>query len=183
MSDETSQGEGGKPDSTPPAFTQDDVNRMIADRLSRQKESIEREFGEKFGDYDALKDKATKFDEIDERSKTELQKLTERAEKAERLIAERDEADRKAKAEAELREKLAKEAADIVKGSKVPATALRGNTREELQAHFAELNALIPEEQPRKGVFGPYVPPEGKTPPALNSTALEDALRRAVGIN
>lgn len=129
----------------------------------------------------ANEDAAKRLAEIEDQAKTELERALERAERAEKAIAERDEADRKAKEEAEHQAALAKAAEDIVKGSKVPATALRGNTPSELAAHFKELVALIPEEPPRKGVFGPYVPPEGKEPPALNSTALEDALRKAVG--
>ena len=60
--------------------------------------------------------------------------------------------------------KLAAEflAEQIAKGSAVPATALRGATKEDLQAHFEELKALIPEAT-KKGAVGPYVPGEGTT--------------------
>lgn len=54
-------------------FTQDEMNAIIADRLSREKS--------KYADYDELKKKALAFDEAEEASKTELQKQTERAEK------------------------------------------------------------------------------------------------------
>lgn len=52
-------------------FTQADLDRIVQDRLSRERE--------KFGDYDALKEKAAKLDKIEEESKSELQKATERA--------------------------------------------------------------------------------------------------------
>ena len=52
-------------------FTQEDLDRIVKERLTRERE--------KYGDYDALKAKAVKFDEIEEASKTELQKATERA--------------------------------------------------------------------------------------------------------
>ena len=52
-------------------FTQADLDRIVKDRLTRERE--------KYGDYDALKAKADKFDEIEEASKTELQKATEKA--------------------------------------------------------------------------------------------------------
>lgn len=52
-------------------FTQADLDRIVQDRLSRERE--------KYGDYDALKAKAEKFDQIEEESKSELQKATERA--------------------------------------------------------------------------------------------------------
>lgn len=51
-------------------FTQADLDRIVQDRLSRERE--------KYGDYAALKEKAAKFDQIEEESKTELQKATER---------------------------------------------------------------------------------------------------------
>lgn len=54
-------------------FTQDEMNAIIADRLSREKS--------KYADYDELKAKALKFDEAEESSKSELQKQTERADK------------------------------------------------------------------------------------------------------
>lgn len=54
-------------------FTQDEMNAIIADRLSREKS--------KYADYDELKAKALKFDEAEEASKSELQKQTERADK------------------------------------------------------------------------------------------------------
>lgn len=57
-------------------YTKADVERMIKSRFA------------KFEDYEALKDKAARLDEIEQANKSELEKLVERAEKAER---ERDE--------------------------------------------------------------------------------------------
>jgi len=59
---------------TPPA-TQEDFDRIVGQRLARERT--------KFADYDDLKAKAAKFDEVDAASKTEQQKLQE-------AIAERD---------------------------------------------------------------------------------------------
>ena len=50
-------------------FTQSELNAIIADRISEVKQ--------KYSDYDDLKAKATKFDEAEEASKSELQKATE----------------------------------------------------------------------------------------------------------
>lgn len=52
-------------------FTQADLDRIVQDRLSRERE--------KFADYETFKEKATKFDQLEEASKSELQKATERA--------------------------------------------------------------------------------------------------------
>ena len=50
-------------------FTQDDVNRIVAKRVA------------KYADYETLKEKAAKFDEAEEASKSELQKAQDKAAK------------------------------------------------------------------------------------------------------
>jgi hypothetical protein len=132
---------------TPPA-TQADLDRIIADRLSREKA--------KYADYGDLKAKAAKFDEAEQANKTELQKALDRAAAAEAKVTSY-----------ETRDQVTTWAKEIVKDSKVPADALRGSTKEELQAHFDQLKALVPsdEEKPTpKGLIGPYVPAEGTKP-------------------
>lgn len=64
------------PPAEPPAdktFTQADLDRIVADRLARQKAQ--------FGDYEALKTKAAQFDELAEQSKTEAEKAVAAARK------------------------------------------------------------------------------------------------------
>lgn len=48
----------------PKTFTQDEVNRIVAERLKRHKPD----------DYESLKEKAAKFDELEEANKSELEK-------------------------------------------------------------------------------------------------------------
>lgn len=62
-------------EATEKTFTQAELDQIIGERLKRERE--------KYPDYDALKEKAAKLDEIEEASKSELQKATERAEKLE----------------------------------------------------------------------------------------------------
>lgn len=109
-------------------FTQEQVNAMLA--------AEKRKLSEKFGDYDDLKSKASKLAEVEEASKTELQKALDRAAAAESRAAK-----------FEAKEQAAKWAAEIVKGSTIPASVLRGSTREELEAHFSELKDLAPKPQ------------------------------------
>ena len=52
-------------------FTQSELNAIVADRLSRAQAQYQ--------DYDALKEKAEKYDQAQEAGKTELQKATEKA--------------------------------------------------------------------------------------------------------
>lgn len=121
------------------SFTQEQVNALLA----QQKRSV----AEKFADYDDVKAKAAKLDEIEQSSKSELQKLTE------------ENATLKTRVESFERDQQVKQwAAEIVKDSPVPASALRGNTREELEAHFKELDALIPKSQQKRPVVPPGKP-------------------------
>jgi len=106
-----------------PITTQDDLDRVVGERLARERA--------KFADYGDLKAKAQRFDEIEEKNKTELQKLQERAEKAEK---ERD---------AE-RLNLARQQAATKTGLPVEmAMRLQGGNLEELIADAEALAKLI----------------------------------------
>lgn len=107
--------------------SQAELDRIIGERLNREKA--------KFADYDDLKAKAAKFDEVEQASKTELQKAQEAAQAAER---------RAVKAEgAALRTQVA-----ASKG--VPAGALSGSTKEELEAAADALLAWRGEKKTTK---------------------------------
>ena len=80
-----------------------------------------------------LREKAKKFDEIEESNRTELEKVQARAEAAERILAEREE-----------KEAIAALVAEVAAEKGVPANALRGASREDLEEHADELLALIP---------------------------------------
>lgn len=69
------------PTPEPPArsFTQADVDKIVQDRLARQKAQ--------FANFDEFKEKAERYDEIAEQSKSEQQKLEERAQQAEEAAA------------------------------------------------------------------------------------------------
>ena len=54
-------------------FTQAELDQIIADRLKRERD--------KYPDYDSLKEKAARLDQIEEDAKSELQKAQEKAEK------------------------------------------------------------------------------------------------------
>ncbi|MFD6093982.1 hypothetical protein ACFWGN_17850 [Oerskovia sp. NPDC060338] len=136
---EGGSGEGDGAKYTPPA-TQADLDKIIGARVERTKAQ--------YADYDDLKTKATEFDKLTEASKTEAQK------QADALAAAQKELDGY-----KTREQSATWASEIVKDSAVPASALRGSTREELQAHFEELKPLV-----TKAHRGPVIPRQGDTP-------------------
>lgn len=101
-----------------PITSQEEFDKRLAGRLGRERA--------KFADYDAVKAKAAKFDELEAANKTELQKLAERAEAAEKRAAQAE--------SVALRSKVA-----AAKG--VPASSLTGTTEEELTASADELIA------------------------------------------
>lgn len=76
-------GAGGGGEKT---FTQDELDRIVGQRVASERK--------KYPDYDELKAKAAKADELESAQKSELQKANDRAEKAEKerdtAIAERD---------------------------------------------------------------------------------------------
>ena len=96
-------------------FTQAELNAIVQKRVA--------EVAGKYGNYEELKEKAQKLDQIEEESKSELQKATE---KADSLQSELD-ALKAANKERELKEKIAAETG-------VPATLLRGTSEEDLKA-------------------------------------------------
>lgn len=61
-------------------FTQADVDRIVQDRLTRERNKI--------GDLDDLRRKAEKYDELEAQNKTDLEKANTRAETAEKLAAD-----------------------------------------------------------------------------------------------
>lgn len=80
-------------------------------------------------------EKAKKFDEFEEANKSEIEKLQARLDAAEKWRTDR-----------EAKDAAAATAAEIAKEKGVPVSALRGSTREELEAHADELIALLPQK-------------------------------------
>jgi hypothetical protein len=106
-----------------PIASQEELNRVIADRVARERA--------KFKDYNDLKSKATQFDAIAEAQKTEMQRIQERTVQAEKRAAE-------------LERELTRSQVAVAK--KLPpelAVRLRGETPEELAADADSLLALM----------------------------------------
>ena len=114
----------------PKTFTQDEVDRIVGDRLSRERA--------KYPDYEDLKAKAAKLDEMEEASKTELQKATDRAEK---LQAELD-GMKKAESVRAMRDKVADETG-------IPANLLTGDTEEACKEQAEAIKAYAQPTYPK----------------------------------
>lgn len=142
MTDGNASGETGQTaasttdGTTPPAdktFTQSDVERMIGERLGRERS--------KYADYDTLKTAAGELAELKERQATESEKALKAAAK-----------DTESKVRAELEPRMTRLEVALAKGlpeelgAKVLSAAKRlvGTTREELEADAAEFFATAP---------------------------------------
>lgn len=126
MSEENDGQQAAESEGFKPITSQEELNRLIGQRIAKVES--------RFGDYEDVKAKAAKFDEAQEAAKSDLEKATARAEAAESKVKEY-----------EQRTQIATWKSEIVKDSKVPAEALRGTTREELEEHFEALKGLISE--------------------------------------
>lgn len=111
MSETVNQEQATKIENAEKTFTQSELNAIISDRLKRE--------SEKYADYETLKEKASRFDEIEEASKTELQKANERAAKLETELSQL----RKNEEIRTIREKVATEHG-------IPASLLSGDSVE-----------------------------------------------------
>lgn len=116
----------GAPEKT---FTQSEVDSIVKDRLTRERA--------KFPDYDDLKAKAARLDELEEASKTELQKATDRAEKLQKEL----EGMKHAESIRNIRTKVAEE-------SGVPANLLTGETEEACKEQAEAIKAYATPKYP-----------------------------------
>lgn len=96
----------------PKTFTQAELDATIGERLARERE--------KYADYEALKEKAAKFDAAEEAAKTELQKAQDQAAEYKKTVD---------KLQGEISTRNARE--KIAKEKGVPAHLLTGATEEE----------------------------------------------------
>jgi ParB-like chromosome segregation protein Spo0J len=123
MSEENENQDGFK------AITsQDELNRLIGERIGKVKSQ--------YADYDDLKAKAAKLDEVEQSNKTELQKAIERAEKAEKDLTP-------------TQLQVARLEVALEKGlTATQAKRLVGSTKEELASDADELLADLGDAKP-----------------------------------
>ena len=106
-------------------FTQDEVNRIVTNRLA------------KYSDYETLKAKAEKFDEAEEANKSELQKALDKANK---LQTELDNL-QKQNTIRQVRD-------EVSQTTGVPASLLTGSTKEECEAQANAIAAYKAQSAP-----------------------------------
>ena len=113
-SGEGGSGEGNEPE--PKSFTQEQVDQIVEKRLAKERG--------KYKDYDELKSKAMRLDEMENAGKSEL-------------------ALRKQIDDAAAEKQHAEWVSEVAKDKGVPAELLRGGTKEELEAHADLLQAAL----------------------------------------
>ena len=126
------------------SFSQDDVNRIVQERLQRERD--------KFSDYDDLKAAAERAQELE----SEKQALADRV------------------AEFEAKEEQSKLIAEVAKETGVPADALRGTTKDELEAHAEVLKSLVKST-------GPVIPGQEKRPQKVEDSDEKKVIRELFG--
>lgn len=98
-------------DAVEKTFTQAELNQIVQERLQRERE--------KYADYESVKEKANRLDQIEEDAKSELQKAQERAEKLQAELS----AVKHAEEIRTIRDKVAQ-------ATGVPANLLSGETED-----------------------------------------------------
>ncbi len=111
-------------------FTQSELNAIVTDRLSREREQ--------YADYAAIKEKAAKYDAAQEADKTDLQKATEKVAALQAQV----EAYTKADNLRSLRDKVSKETG-------VPASLLYGEDEDSCKA---QAQAILAYAKPQNSV-------------------------------
>jgi len=138
-------------------FTQDQVNAFMAEEKRKTQAS--------FAGYDDFKAKAEKFDQAEQASLSEIER--------ERKARESVEAELK---KYQTREQVSQWAVEIVKDSPIPASVLRGSTKEELIEHFDQLKALAVPTKQRTHV-PPGKPTDGEATGSRAAAALREMRR------
>ena len=127
------------------SFSQDDVNRIVQERLQRERE--------KYADYDDLKTAAERAQELE----AQTQELTAKV------------------AEFESKEEHRKLVADVAETAGVPAGVLKGDTKEELEAHAEALKEIL------QNTTGPVIPGQEKRPQKIEESDEKKAVKGLFG--
>lgn len=146
----------------PKTFTEDDLNRIVKDRLDRERK--------KFADYNDLKAAKAKLDELEKAKLSDEEKAQAKLKELEAKIAEKE----AALAEKALRDikrsKIEQAIADgkmkLPKGKTIESLVKRmvGTTEEEIDLDLIELLGFFPPDEPSKAIGGGSQQQPAKTP-------------------
>lgn len=123
-------------------FTQDELNAIVQKRIA--------ETQRKYSDYESLKEKAGKYDAVQEAGKTELEKATSKADKYEKLYND-----------LVAQNKIQTIRSNISEKTGVPVSLLTATTEEDCEA---QARAILAFAKPETSTFGyPTVRDTGET--------------------
>lgn len=123
-------------------FTQDELNAIVQKRIS--------ETQRKYSDYESLKEKAGKYDAVQEAGKTEFEKATSKADKYEKLYND-----------LVAQNKIQTIRSNISEKTGVPVSLLTATTEEDCEAQAQAILAFAKPETPTFGY--PAVRDTGET--------------------
>lgn len=138
----TNESGGERGSGFTPITSQDQLNRLIGERINKVES--------RFADYDDLKAKAEKLDQVEQANLTEIERERKARETAEAELAKY-----------RHREQVQVWAKDVAKDAPDLVPLLRGETREELEEHFKQLLALTTKAAPRRTATPPGKPTVG----------------------
>lgn len=141
-------------------LTQEQVNTLVGNARTKERA--------KYARYDEYKAAFEELEALKESQKTDLEKATSRADA---LQAELD--------ALKAREQMAAWRAEVAQASGVPAEAISGATKEEMEAHAETLKKLFPQHAApvvASDGFAPAAVPGGGTPREKFAAALEGML-------
>ena len=153
---QTNAGAGEK------TFSQADVDRMIADRLSREQK--------KYADYSELKKAKEELDQLKQGQLSELEKANAAREKAEARVKEFEAQIR----QMELRSLKSRLAADAGLPAEL-ADRIRGEDETSIKADIEELKKIFPQ---RAAVGGRGAPTANNSPATDLASLYADAIKR-----
>lgn len=134
--------------------SQDDFDKLIGPRLERERA--------KFADHDELKSRAETAEAARVAAEQERDAATARATEAETKVGT-----------FEATQALEAARAEVAKSTGVPVGALRGASKEELEAHAAELKPLLTAQE------APVIPTQGQQPEKAAAFDADDWIRSA----
>lgn len=136
-------------------FTQEQVNSLVGGARTKERE--------KYPNYEEYKKAYEELNDLKEAQKSDLEKATSRAEEAEQKLAEY-----------EHKAEVATWRSEVSKETGVPAEAISGNTKEEMQSCAESLKKYFPDSSK------PFISSDGNAPANLAGHATRDQFAAAV---
>jgi hypothetical protein len=149
-------------DTTPKTFTQDDIDKIVKERIERERK--------KYADYNDLKAAKAKLDEIEKSKLSDEEKAKAKLAELEGKIAEKEKALADKAIKDLLRDKIEQAISDgkmkLPKGKTIASLVARSKATEEaeIDADVEDLISFFPPDEPSKAIGGGSQQPPAKTP-------------------